>query len=329
MQRSPRTRVGPRVLLIGLAAMFFVVAGSATAAKPLTVCASGCEYTTITAALADASDGALIVVEAGSYGGFSVDKNVSIRGAGAAETTISGLGSNPNPVVGIAPGASVSIRGVTITGGFGTVSGGINNSGTLTLVDSVVTGNESNGGAGVFNSGVAVLKGCLVSGNSGAFDGGIDNRGSLTLEDTTVSANSGTNGGGLFNNLAATASIERSTISDNLADFSGGGIVNAGQLTLTNSTVSGNGPEPGATALSGGGIENHGTMLVKGTQVSGNLAEVGGGIDNPGTASLWNSSVRANVATDSGGGIANTGSLTLKNTDVSDNTPDDCVGCPF
>jgi len=56
-------------------------------------------------------------------------KSVSLVGAGAAQTTISGGG----PVLTIALTASVTIRGVTISGGDTADSGGgISNGGTLT-----------------------------------------------------------------------------------------------------------------------------------------------------------------------------------------------------
>ena len=53
----------------------------------------------------------------------------------------------------------------------------------------------------------------------------------------------------------------------------GGGILNGGTLTVSNSTLSGN-----SAGLDGGGIHNGGTLTVSGSTLSGNSASYGGGI---------------------------------------------------
>jgi hypothetical protein len=100
----------------------------------------------------------------------------------------------------------------------------------------------------------------------------------------------------------------------------GGGILNVGTLTLTNSTVSGNTSSSGKTP-EGGGIINGGTLTLTNSTVSGNNASIGGGISNSGTLTLTNSTVSGNgeFAFAVGGGILNTGTLTLTNSTVSGN----------
>ena len=105
-------------------------------------------------------------------------------------------------------------------------------------------------------------------------------------------------GGGIFNNGAggsAQMTIINSTVSGNAASSSGGGIFNNGsggsaQMTIVNSTVSGN-----AASSSGGGIFNLGsggaaTLRVLNSTISGNTSQAaGGGLFNQGfdgTASL-------------------------------------------
>ncbi len=107
-------------------------------------------------------------------------------------------------------------------------------------------------------------------------------------------------------------SIEVGTASDG----SGGGIVNNGTLTLTDTIISDNTANQGA----GGGIVNAGTLTLAGSTVSGNAALNDAGILNAGTLTL-NESVVSNNATDGGvnGGIANTGTLALVNSAVSGN----------
>ncbi|HET6416231.1 MAG TPA: choice-of-anchor Q domain-containing protein, partial [Polyangiales bacterium] len=98
-------------------------------------------------------------------------------------------------------------------------------------------------------------------------------------------------------------------------DREGGGIFNEGTLTLTHSTVSGNGTE-----YQGGGIFNEGTLTLTHSTVSENSAIVdwadaeGGGIYKlTGTLALTDSTVSGNRATSEGGGIYNfLGTLTLR-----------------
>ena len=96
----------------------------------------------------------------------------------------------------------------------------------------------------------------------------------------------------------------------------GGGILNAGILTLMNSVVS------GSSAAEGGGIHNvkAGTMTLLGTTVLANDASLGAGIFNDGTLTAVHSIVTENTSEAGGGGIFNERELTLIDTSVSDNT---------
>ncbi|MGK7889320.1 MAG: hypothetical protein AB4042_08295 [Leptolyngbyaceae cyanobacterium] len=132
----------------------------------------------------------------------------------------------------------------------------------------------------------------------------------LTITGGTI-AGFGNNGGGIFN--AEDLTLANSTVSGNSAT-KGGGISNLmGTMTLTNSTVSAN----IATSGNGGGILNDGAfsfppaaqMTLTNSTVSGNFATggSGGGIANyNATATLTNSTVTGNSA-NSGGGFMNRG----------------------
>ena len=120
-------------------------------------------------------------------------------------------------------------------------------------------------------------------------------------------------GGGILNE--GTLTLTDSTVSLNIAG-GGGGISNSvdGTLTVTNSTVSLN------TARYGGGIENDGSLTLSSSTVVWNNAEVGGGIFNEGPLALTDSAVWGNVAFQ-GGGITNQSrTLTVTNSTVSQNT---------
>jgi CSLREA domain-containing protein len=92
--------------------------------------------------------------------------------------------------------------------------------------------------------------------------------------------------------------------------------------TLTNLTIS-NGalaPDDVCPAKCGGGILNEGNLTVLDSTFTGNRATIGGGIHNAehGVLTVHNSVFRENWASFSGGGISNLGSLTLSNSTVRD-----------
>jgi hypothetical protein len=95
----------------------------------------------------------------------------------------------------------------------------------------------------------------------------------------------------------------------------GGGILNAGTLTLIGCTLRNN------TAHVGGAISNTGVLVVDSCLIASNSAVNGGGIDNTGTLRLSGTTVTGNHASSRGGGIYNAGNATGANyTSVTHNT---------
>jgi hypothetical protein len=153
--------------------------------------------------------------------------------------------------------------------------------GTITVGEIVVTANTTLDATGFS----VVLQG---NGSDRVFT--VNPGVSLTLVNLTV-----TNGSG----QASTS---------NSSPGNGGGIYNAGRLTLLNSTVSNNGYGAGVTPGAGGGIYNAGTLTLTNSTVKGNQDTNGGaGIDNEGsgTVSMTTSTVSENTATNGAGGIVN------------------------
>ncbi|MBI3247648.1 MAG: hypothetical protein HYZ50_14180 [Deltaproteobacteria bacterium] len=245
--------------------------------------------------------------------------NVTIQGASAATTIIDG--NQAHRVLFVSADATVHLSSITIAHGLSDGSfglnpngGGIENDGTLTLTDSVVSNNSLDPIAG------------------GAGGGGIYNTSVLTLLRSTVSDNvSPANdlGGGILNYQQATLTVGDSTVSNNTIGAHGGGIGNlGGAVTITNSTVSGN----TANDFLGGGIANFGgnftgTLTVVNSTISGNTSgSSGGGIfgNSRTEVHLNNVTITGNVgATDqrgSGGGVTNEGLFTLQNTIIAGNT---------
>jgi len=240
-------------------------------------------YTTIQAAVDAAHDGDTVSIASGRFaGGITVDVSISIVGAGAGATIIKGGG--PVLTIGVF-GASteptVSIAGVTITGGvttsaptpdgpitFVAVGGGVYIPGsaggvgaTVTIRNSLITGNRATPSSTIDSGEPCGSADCPFAQGQG---GGIADVGRLTLINTTVS-----------NNLAGGALA---------SDATGGGIWTAtnggaGALTLINSTVSGNSASvsaPNGRAAEGGGIEvqDGETFTVTNSVISNNTASV-------------------------------------------------------
>ncbi len=163
--------------------------------------------------------------------------------------------------------------------------GGIFNAGTLSLVNTTLENNKANrsGGAVEVQSGNASLTGChlrlnYAGGHGGALHsqgastvsiinsqvqdntadglgGGVSNDSShLTISDTTISGNTSggvANGGGGLFDFQGNVTLNRSTVSQNIARTgTGGGIgLNSSTAVFNNSTISGN------TAGLAGGVE--------------------------------------------------------------------------
>jgi CSLREA domain-containing protein len=148
------------------------------------------------------------------------------------------------------------------------------------------------------------------------------------------SAASGTPNFRIFNIASSTnVTISGLTIANgNISGSRGGGILNSGTVTITNSTISGN--SNGGGGGNGGGIlnSNVGTMTIANSTISGNSANDGGGIDNEdgGTLTIINSTISGNFATvptfgpgGHGGGILNSGPsgmVTITNSTISGNS---------
>jgi len=257
-----------------------------------TVCAAGCDFATIQAAIDDAStpNGAIIEITDPIHteAGIVVNKDVTIRGLGAANTIVQAHETPdeaPGRVFLVEEGAAVILEGMTIRHGKPSIEehgGGIMNHGTLTLKNCVVSDNTAIGGGGMCNNGALTLINSTVSNNTardtappGVFacggGGGIrSGKGTLTLINSTVSGNqAGTRyrgaGGGVRIGCQCTAVFTNSTISGNSSVHSGGGISVVGTLQLVNCTISNN-----TTNGRGEGVCVHGRLDYENTLIANN-----------------------------------------------------------
>jgi hypothetical protein len=94
----------------------------------------------------------------------------------------------------------------------------------------------------------------------------------------------------------------------------GAGIYNAGTLTLTGCSITGN-----KTQIEGGGIFNDGILNLSDSSISNNQASKGGGIFNLDHLEVVNTTIADNKMSD-GGSIHNRGVLTMMGSTISGNT---------
>jgi len=150
-----------------------------------------------------------------------IDKDVVLDGE--SELIIDGV-EESGGVVAVEAGVTAELRGVTVTGGRYGEWGGIFNQGTLTVIDSTVSGNTATYGGGIRNEGTLTLTRSTVSGNEALHGAGIYNFGTLVATNVTLSSNR--------------------TPTPNNFD-SGAAVRNQGVMTMTSSTVSGNSAQHG------------------------------------------------------------------------------------
>ena len=201
--------------------------------------------------------------DANVYGDLDVTSQVTIVHGGIRAATVDSQVGGER-VFHIGPSATVTIVGLTITGGNASsgserYGGGILNEGALTISRTLIVGNQATFGGGLSTEGTstATLVNSTLSGNDAEEDGGgasAETGGTINLRSTTVSNNTadddrngGGDGGGIF------------------ASTSGGG----GNITLINTLIAGNhdtGQEAHDCArLGGGAISSQGRNMVGNT----------------------------------------------------------------
>ena len=174
----------------------------------------------------------------------------------------------------------------------------------LSIADGYLVAGANSSGGGILNNGTLEISSCHIVRNRAIGGGGIWNIGRLTMVDTTVIDNEASmTGGGLDN--SGRAHVERSTISHNGAvsntafgPAAGGGIYSSGRLTIVESTISGNFTSHQNPSFElGGGIHSQNLTLISST-VTNNESANGGGIYAAGTGrtKLHNTIVAGNNA---------------------------------
>jgi len=279
---------------------------------------------TIGHAISLAASGDTIQIAASTYQeNLSIPFNLTLNGAKAATTIIDG--TDTLGVLTVGAGISLKLSNLTIEKGLSYQGGGgVDNSGTLAVSNSVFYLNTALSGGAILNTGTASISNTTFSGNSPYFFGhsascgAIDNRSTMTITtstfDTNYANNNITSGGAICNGGALT--ITNSTFSNNSSVGNntgyGGAIFNyAGTLTVTNSTFSAN-----SATTSGGAIYSQGgTVQISNSTLGTNPENIGGGgaLSNVGSSVLIQNSIVAN----SGNGGNCAGVITSRGYNVS------------
>lgn len=236
---------------------------------------------------------------------LTVDKNLTILADGV---TFDAAGKGR--ALEVAPGASVTIKGGTLTGGVGKVLSASLNAGRLAAWFGPVSMDDLGG-----KLSAAGLRG--QADPLPTAGGVILNTGALTLDSVSVTGGKANIGGGIYNAAGATLNLTGTTkVTGN----------DAPKLVGAPSTV-----DHGI----GGGIFNKGTLTISGGHVDGNTAQyAGAGVYNGigSTLAMSSGSVDGNIAAEpvtttngvtggsAGAGIYTNGDLTISGGSVSGNT---------
>ncbi|NJN98417.1 MAG: CSLREA domain-containing protein, partial [Anaerolineales bacterium] len=218
--------------------------------------------------------------DAALTGDLDISEDVTINGAGRANTTIDANGLDR--VFSIV-GALAQLSDLTVTGGESGVQAGsgiyLAASGSLILTNGRVTGNSPQWGIySVPTAGTLTITNSRIDNNTG---GGLLTQTPTTIANSVIYNNiSDSNGGGIYHNLS-TLTLINSTISGNSAEVYGGGLINSGEMRLYNVTIANNTADSdGSGDGDGGGVYlNSGSLTAQNSIIADN-------IDNSGTGTL-------------------------------------------
>lgn len=221
--------------------------------------ATGMTYPSLQRAVEAASAGRRLTLRGTCKGTTLIGKSLRVRGTRTADSGPPTLhGRAGGSVVTIGAGATVSMAALRITGGDDPSGGGVDNRGSLTLVDVIVSDNRAEEGGGILNRPGASLR----------------LRGAASIRRNTAADR----GGGVLNRRGAVVRMSgASSIRRNAAGQAGGGVLNARSalLVLADSSAI----HVNVAGAEGGGVHTGGALVIRdGASIRANEAAFGGGI---------------------------------------------------
>ena len=222
-------------------------------------------------------------------GDLDIGDDLTIVGMGAENTTIdaSELGDRVFDVA-----ANLTVRNLTVTGGFTYSNGGafLVGEANLSIYDSVLAHNTAKGFGGAIKTvaGSVTVQDSVLAHNVSSTGGGaavVYGGAQMDVMNTAVLNNSAghdglgietygggynTYGGAIYVNYGSTLNVTNATLSGNFADFGGGAIYNDGVLNLLHVTVVEN-----QAGIAGGALLNEGSGTIGSSIIVGNQASEG------------------------------------------------------
>jgi hypothetical protein len=262
-----------------LAAVALAVSSVTASADTITVCADGCDYTSINAAINAASDGDVIQLAAETYfEGSQIDtlgKAITLRGvldkAGEPASVLDGAGTHRVLICQSGESAKTVFENLVIQNGheWNNGAGMLNQSSSPSLANCVFSSNRARregGGMQNLASNPSITE-CRFSSNQAGEGGGVYNAGSSPrLTDCEFSGNEtiyesaelpASCGGGMWSGFGSDPILVGCSFQGNRADFQGAGLFIGFESSpvLVDCVISGNSsPGSWSNALIGGGV---------------------------------------------------------------------------
>ena len=196
---------------------------------------------------------------------------------------------------------------------------------TITLAGSGLPGLTDSGGITIQGPGASLL---TISGNNSYQVFSVNSSVNVQMSGLTIIQGKALDGGGISN--AGSVTMTNCNFSSNqtlsVSTAAGGAIFNTGSMILNSCTLTGNSAYGSGGAISNTGVLTATNCTISGNQASSSFAEVyGGAIDNTGSLALDYSSLTGNSASCpsygyEGVGLYNSGAVTVLYSTISRNT---------
>jgi nitrous oxidase accessory protein NosD len=294
----------------------------------VTACGDGsADYRTVQEAVDAAPEGAVVALCGTAFTETVLVDGRTLTLRGETGATIDGGGTTRAlEVRATTTPTTVTVEGVTLTGGMADIGGAVWCEGaTLTLTDSTISASTAHNGGGIatLDCDVTLLRTEVVTNRADADGGGAYLQGgTATVTDSHVASNAGADGGGLYVTAGATGVTSGTIFEDNTGHVGGGAWFEA-DYAFTHNVVRRN-----HALFTGGGFAGDlatGEISYNEVYENDSGTDGGGGFTRYGTGHVYRNSFHDNVGGDDAGGLRMIygGALIEQNTFVSNTSSGD------